>query len=276
MLKYVLRGLGLYHGLQRLYRGAINRAVRARHRISYRRYRGQGFVCNCCGSRYQRFVPNYPKGNVAVSIIKHQVVAGYGDNVFCPHCMSKNRERLVVAVLADLINVEGKSVLHFSPEPNVYRFLSTRATVTTVDLSPGFYRHIDSSVGFADATKLPFEDESFDLVIANHILEHIPEDEVAMGEILRVLKKGGTAMLQVPYSMALAQTIEDKSINDPEQQELLYGQKDHVRVYALKDYIRRLEQCGYQVELLADEQLAPFQVHAIQKDECVILAHRRC
>jgi SAM-dependent methyltransferase len=50
----------------------------------------------------------------------------------------------------------------------------------------------------ADALSLPFEDESFDRIIASEVMEHIPEDERAMREIKRVLKPGGILGLSVP------------------------------------------------------------------------------
>ena len=52
-------------------------------------------------------MPNYPKGNIAIAIRQHQVIAGYGENVFCPNCMSKNRERLVVAFLKEMADLKG-------------------------------------------------------------------------------------------------------------------------------------------------------------------------
>ena len=146
--------------------------------------------------------------------------------------------------------------------------------VTTADITPGFYKNIDRSIRQADATKLPFSDETFDVVIANHILEHIPEDIKALKEFNRVLKKDGFAILQVPYSEKLKTTIEDPFIDNPELQERLYGQKDHVRIYALENYLERLRIANFHNNVLTGDLLKQFAVYAIQDKECVILGYK--
>ena len=112
------------------------------------------------------------------------------------------------------------------------------------------------------------------MIIANHILEHIPEDIKAIKEMFRVLKNGGMAILQVPYSQKLATTIEDPFISDPHKQEQLYGQKDHVRIYALADYLSRLKIGGFEVKVLQSETLDQFKANAIQNKENVILCYK--
>ncbi len=49
-----------------------------------------------------------------------------------------------------------------------------------------------------DALNLPYADETFDCVIASEILEHVPEDDAAIAELIRVLKVGGTLAVSVP------------------------------------------------------------------------------
>ncbi|HEY8092231.1 MAG TPA: class I SAM-dependent methyltransferase, partial [Acidimicrobiales bacterium] len=53
-----------------------------------------------------------------------------------------------------------------------------------------------------DATRLPFADASFDRIIASEVLEHIPDDTAAFGELARVLKPGGTLAVTVPAWLA--------------------------------------------------------------------------
>jgi predicted SAM-dependent methyltransferase len=107
-------------------------------------------------------------------------------------------------------------------------------------------------------------------VIGNHILEHIPADQQAMKEIFRVLKPGGRAILQVPYSELRDSTIEEVTIKDPVKQSMLFGQKDHVRIYALSDYVHRLEQAGFEVEVLPYEALQKYYSLAIQPGEAFL------
>ncbi len=182
---------------------------------------------------------------------------------------------LVKAVLQTYLSIDGKKILHFSPEKHLFRFINKTAHVTTVDITPGFYRNIDNSIRYADATNLPFAAGSFDILIANHILEHIPEDIKAMKEMFRVLDANGLAILQVPYSETLPAILEDPNINDPARQAALYGQKDHVRIYTKAGYIQCLRQAGFHVNILTPEVLAPFRIHAIQENESVFLCSKR-
>jgi SAM-dependent methyltransferase len=101
----------------------------------------------------------------------------------------------------------------------------------------------------ADICNLPFSDQQFDWVVCNHVLEHIPSDKIAMQEIFRVLKPGGTAILQVPLRLD-QNTFEDDRITDPKERAQVFGQYDHVRIYG-KDYRKRLELIGFQVKMLA-------------------------
>ncbi len=268
-VKNILKFLRVYHPLQSFYRNAVFNYQRNRNRKNYSKYKGAGFTCNVCNEQYAYFVPDYPSKENRQAIEKNKVVAGYGENIFCPNCMSTARERLLIAKLAEF-DLKDKEVLHLSPEKNIYSFIKAKALVTTADLLPGFYKTIDGMVQKQDATHFSFADNSFDWVIANHILEHIPDDKKAMGEICRVLKPGGSAFLQVPYSEQLEYTIEIPGINDPAKQSNLFGQKDHVRIYLLSDYVSRLRQAGFEVELIPYAALKQYYSLAIQKDECFI------
>jgi predicted SAM-dependent methyltransferase len=99
-----------------------------------------------------------------------------------------------------------------------------------------------------DLTRIPLPNATFNAIICNHVLEHIPNDRGAMAEFFRVLKPDGWAILQVPISLCLAATYEDFSITDPMDRERAFGQSDHVRIYAM-DYVDRLKQAGFVVEL---------------------------
>jgi len=267
----ILKKIGLYHFLQGNYRRGLHQLHRAKLRVQYSRYKGKGFTCNCCWQQYERFAPRFADKSDEQALTQHQVIAGYGEQIYCPACMSTARERLMIALFSSRIPVERKKILHLSPEAKVFRFLKEQATVTTADLMPGFYRQIDPNIQFADATHLPFDSNTFNLVIGNHIMEHIPNDRLAMREIYRVLQPGGIAVLQVPFSETISHTLEEPSIQDPEKQSLLFGQKDHVRIYALSDYLQRLQQAGFTVHYLPYESLTEFYQYAIQPREGFIV-----
>ena len=266
LLKKILKAVKLYHPLQLLYRQWLFDIKRQYLRFRYRKFKGDLFTCNVCGKSYLKFAPDYPSPENRIVIHQHAVVAGYGDNIICPNCLSVARDRLVLAML-EKIDLHSKKVLHISPEKNIYTFLCSKATVQTADLIPQFYRNVDKHISKADLTDLPYPDHSFDIVIANHVLEHIPDDRFAMKEIFRVLKSTGVAILQVPFSAILTATLEEPDILDPRKQSLRFGQKDHVRIYSLTDYIKRLQETGFVVNYLDYESLHPLHKFAIQPGE---------
>ena len=97
-----------------------------------------------------------------------------------------------------------------------------------------------------DVHDIPFNDNSFDVVICNHVLEHVDNDKKVMKEFYRVMKPGGWGIFQVPIDRQAQQTIEDKSITDPKERERLYWQSDHLRLYGL-DYGKKLSEAGFKV-----------------------------
>ena len=133
-------------------------------------------------------------------------------------------------------------LLHFAPEQAFYKRFRNLKTInyTTTDLNSPI-----ADVK-ADICNLPFADNSFDLIICNHVLEHIPDDTKAMQELYRVLAPNGTAILQVPYKASLEITLEDDSITDRKERARIFGQYDHVRIYGM-DYFEKLQNIGFEV-----------------------------
>ena len=119
-----------------------------------------------------------------------------------------------------------------------------------------------------DVLNIPYNDDYFDLILCNHVLEHVPKDIEAMMELFRVLKKGGKAILQVPISKMLTETLEDFSVVDPCEREKVFGQWDHVRIYG-QDYTKRLESVGFFVKRVNICQ--EFPKYGLSKDEDIFL-----
>jgi SAM-dependent methyltransferase len=233
----------------------------------YASLKGGSLFCNVCNNSFQKFVPFLPIPDDRNALEKYNVIAGYGDNVICPKCMSSSRERLVYAMLQNEIKYKNKKILQLAPERAIYNLLKSKAAVITTDFTPSRYKHIDRKIQFADITNLPFQSEHFDIVIANHIMEHIPDDTKAMQEIFRVLKQNGQAILQIPYSTVLPKTIEDLYINDPVKQSKLFGQVDHVRIYSLNDYVKKLINTGFRVKVLQPIEFEKYQKFTLQPNE---------
>ena len=161
----------------------------------------------------------------------------------CPGCDALERHRLLWLYLSRELFAESKRayrILHCAPEPCLSQQLRSLPGVQYVSMD--FSAH-NVSVK-TDITALAFRDNSFDLVICNHVFEHIPDDRAAMRELFRVCKVDGIALLTVPYDPALDRTCEDWSITTPEARSKAFGQFDHVRTYSPGDYARRLSDAG--------------------------------
>lgn len=122
-----------------------------------------------------------------------------------------------------------------------------------------------------DVHEIPFDDNTFDVLFCNHVLEHVNDDKKALSEIFRVLKKGGWAILQIPLFYPLPeQTIEDPSIEDPKERERLFGQDDHVRKYGL-DYKDRLAVAGFKIRENYINKLPEEEIYKFGLDKREIL-----
>ena len=100
-----------------------------------------------------------------------------------------------------------------------------------------------------DVQQIPLEDGSFDVVICNHIMEHIEDDRLAMRELHRILKRGGWGVVLSPVEREREHTFEDDTITDREERTRIFGQYDHRRIYG-RDYAQRLERAGFEVYVI--------------------------
>lgn len=173
---------------------------------------------------------------------------GYGNqrnNVLSPSTLSLERHRLLWLYLkneTDFFSGDLK-VLHFAPEQAFYNRFKKQKNLnyTTTDLESPL-----ADVK-ADICNLPFENDAYDIILCNHVLEHIPDDTKAMKELYRVLKPGGMAILQIPQDLSREKTFEDNSITDKPERAKIFGQYDHVRVYG-RDYFDKLRSIGFKVD----------------------------
>lgn len=193
-------------------------------------YTGNTVECPICKGHFRKFLP-YGYNKVRY-------------NVLCPRCFSLERHRLIWLYLQDRTAIfTGKlDVLHIAPEQCFYeRFRKLEnLTYTTADLESPL---ADIKLDIQD---MSLENERYDIVICNHVLEHVPDDQKALYEIYRVLKKGGLAILQSPVSFTMQKTYEDPSITDPIEREKHFRQKDHYRLYG-SDYPDRVKAAGFVV-----------------------------
>lgn len=222
-------------------------------------YRGRGRECPICGSRYRRFMP-------------------YGyitsrEDALCPHCLALERHRMIWLWLKESSDLfEGyPRLLHIAPEVSLMRhfkrhYRDNRNYITADLESPLADLHFD-------VQNIPLEDESVDVIICNHLLEHVEDDRRAMAELYRILKHGGWGIMLVPEERDRATTFEDDTITDPEERTRLFGQYDHRRIYG-RDYDERLRAAGFRVERIAYTErlsLEQRQRYAIGTDDLIVV-----
>ena len=194
-------------------------------------YRGNNVYCPIENKGYRKFLP-YGRINPR-------------PNALCPGSLSLERHRLLWLYLNEKTNFfkEHLNVLHVAPEICFMKPFEKQH-------GEGYITgDIESPLAKVkmDVHNIPFEDDTFDMAMCNHVMEHVDDDIKAMKEFYRVLKPGGWAIFQVPFFYPLKDTTyEDASITTPREREKVFGQDDHVRMYG-KDYGHRLEQAGFKV-----------------------------
>lgn len=200
---------------------------------------GHQRFCPCCGHTFRKF-----RGI-------HDIRVDAPDRI-CWACGSLERHRSVALYHPD-ITYPGMRILHVAPEASLRRRFQVLPGVHYVagDLDTYFGAQ---RINVTDLSQ--FADGSFDAVVCNHVLEHVPDDRAAMREIRRVLADGGWGLLLVP-DVRNAVTDEDPSITDVQERIRRFGQHDDVRNYGW-DYVDRLTEAGFKVcveeaSLLFDE-----------------------
>lgn len=210
-------------------------------------------MCNVCGHQFRKFLPYGRKAR---------------ENALCPNCLALERHRLMWLFLQEKTNffTDKLKVLHIAPE---LCFIDRMDSLPNLEYITGDIESPLAKVKM-DVHQIPFEDNSFDVVFCNHVMEHVEDDTLACKEINRVLKKDGWGIIQSPV-YDLKKTIEDKSITDPAERERMFGQRDHVRKYG-NDYANRLSASGLNVKedrFVQTLDDAKTQKHALPVNEII-------
>lgn len=216
-------------------------------------YAGNAFYCPICERSSRKFL-----------------TAGTNlrGNAKCPRCSSLERDRFLKVFLDKRkLPVSGSRLLHIAPERCLFDLFERDSSIKYLPadkFEPG-YSYPRGTVNI-DITKIDSADNHYDLIICNHVLEHVPEDRKAMRELRRVLNPGGTAILNVPIDMSKEATFEDFSITDPNERLKHFGQHDHVRIYG-RDYALRLAEAGFEVEQIEPRDI----IEAAEQRRCGII-----
>jgi len=202
-------------------------------------YKGNNVECPVCNRSYSKFL-SYG------SSIAHR------ENVLCPGDLTLERHRLMWLYLkdhSDFFTNNKLNVMHIAPEQCFHKRFKQQQNLNylTGDLvSPIADIHFDLH-------HIPLEENRFDVIFCNHVLEHVEDANQCMRELFRVMKPGGWGIMQVPQDFEREITFEDPSITSEEDREHYYWQKDHVRLFG-KDYPKWLEKAGFKVDVFEKEK----------------------
>ncbi|MFW5887077.1 MAG: methyltransferase domain-containing protein [Bacteroidota bacterium] len=212
---------------------------------------GDKHKCYVCGHSFNYF-SKYSGGkkNIPEFRKKLNMVGSDIDNFGCPHCHSHDRERHLYMFFDKLDfwkKIPEFKILHFAPEKNLSKKIELLNPIKYIkaDLNPK-----NDTIEHIDATNIKFNDNTFDFIICNHVLEHIPDYLQALKELFRVLKPNGIGILQTPYSKLLSENFEDKYINTDELRKFFYGEKDHFRIFSEKNFFEDFKNTGFILNII--------------------------
>lgn len=218
------------------------------------KYFGYRYQCPICLSHIKKFLPLPPQHQTPVTIYKKVYQTSdfetiNVDNYYCPICSASDRERLYALYLSQaLVKTSSKRFIHFSPEATLRKWIVRhypRLSYKTADLN---MKDADDIVDLMNLRK--YSDNTVDYFICSHVLEHIVDDRKAISELYRILKPGGWGILMAPVLSSLERSYENKKIRTEKGRLSHFGQEDHVRVYAKKDYLGKIKECGFFIRQL--------------------------
>ena len=214
-------------------------------------------ICCLCSSRVRRFLPYLGGYAEAPALMRALEVVGSDlDHHECPACGCHDRERHLLLYLRAsglLDQMTGSRILHLAPEKHLRNVIRDTRPADHVmgDLFPE-----SADIARLNVVALPYAAESFDIVIANHLLEHVNLLDKALAEIARVLRPRGYAILQTPFSPVLEHTFEDNGIDTPDKRRQAYGQEDHVRLFG-RNIVQLIERLGFESCIRLHTELLP-------------------
>lgn len=203
------------------------------------------YYCPCCNTYLKQFVSGDFEDNPEVyNIVRYREI---DQNVICPVCGSLPRHRILVSWMNENEEwVAGKNILHFAQEKSVRKWMDRHIIdSTTADL----YSKADLKINIEDTG---LNDDSYDMIICNHVLEHVSDYKKALRELHRITRPGGRIILSFPVAPSLSTIYEDDSILSEEERVRHFGQKDHLRIFG-SDSTELLESFGFQVTEIKGE-----------------------
>jgi SAM-dependent methyltransferase len=256
-----------------------NKALR--RLVNLPRYLGTSHACPVCGVHLRAFKPMWKSYGRNIErfgyIHRHAEMETMNlPAMTCPKCDATDRERLMAIYLDEVWPSfeQGRRIrlVDFAPAYPLSRRIKHYPSIDyrSADL---MRRDVQDHI---DLTNISYLDESVDVFICSHILEHIPDDRKAMRELHRILKPGGFGLMLVPLVVGVEETAEEPPDASIEYRWKHFGMGDHVRQYGRRDFVDRLVEAGFAVEKLGIEHFGrePFRHHGIAENSVLYVVRR--
>jgi SAM-dependent methyltransferase len=227
----------------------FNQKALINNQLQQLKFFGNAVACPFCKKSFSGFKPTgaldrpFWRSPEGLELLKSPIINVA--NAMCPKCRSGERQRLLYFYLKDEIDffkLRGIKLLDVAPDDFLLDEIFSKVDIDYLSVDITNARNPSKIM---DVTNLEFDNNMFDSIICNHVLEHIPDDMKAMAELYRVLKPSGWAILQVP--IWAFDTVEIPGATREQYLEL-YGHPDHVRRYGF-DYKERLEEVRFDVKV---------------------------
>lgn len=192
-------------------------------------------ICPICNWQGERFLPN----NLNFVHDESRQVSG---ECKCPICDSRPRHRAAMLLLQRLnLPKSNLRILHIAPEKFLLDYFGTKNPIDYQKIDKYIEQYPANTVSEMDLIAIQFPANRFDFTFCSHVLEHIPDDKKAIGELYRVLVlvPGGIAVLMVPiYPIEKTADLYEKGLDS----------MGHVHQPGL-DYFERYKAAGFSVDV---------------------------
>ena len=197
------------------------------------------WFCPCCSRKVRAFV------EVGYMDPKRFNPSRYDhtqQDVLCPNCRALPRHRILANWCHEHKELfQSADILYFAPEYSMTLWMKRNGVRY---ISADLYKEADLQL---DIQNTGLADESYDIIIANHVLEHVDDFRLALKEMYRILRSGGSFICSFPMDPKIELLDEEDTPLTPEERMRRFGQNDHKRVFGMKAD-QFLTEAGFTVE----------------------------
>lgn len=170
----------------------------------------------------------------------------------CPNCGASDRDRIIISFLKKEgleESAEGTKVLQIAPAASISGWITLHCPHIKYETTDLYMEDVSYPSDIMNMEMV--SDETYDVIICSHVLEHVQDDRKALREMKRILKPEGKIIFLVPINLDAAGIDEEWGLPEEENWRR-FGQGDHCRMYDKNGLLQRLEEQFYVYSLGKD------------------------